>query len=168
MTATAQNSPVATRLPLFPAAAQVIKPPLKRACGALQNAKTAINQNKLVGVDTTVIRAQVKTLPFRLKIVPDSAALRVATKNALETQIIKNQKPGAQIALTTLKLDNQFAQPGNPLANRRYSEYAVPNPETGGQCRGARQRQKANLYRPLRTYKNLDIRLCSSLGFKLS
>lgn len=71
--------------------------------GALQNAKTAIEQNKLAGVDTTMIRAKVKTLDFRLKIVPDSAALRVATKNALETQIVQNQKPAAQIALSNLK-----------------------------------------------------------------
>ena len=71
--------------------------------GALQNAKTAIEQNKLAGVDTAVMRAKVKTLDFRLKIVPDSAALRVATKNALETQIVQNQKPAAQIALNNLK-----------------------------------------------------------------
>ena len=105
--------------------------------GALQNAKTQVEQNKLAGVDTTIIRAKVKTLDFRLKIVPDSAALRVATKNALETQIVQNQKPAAQIALINLKNALEGGVSGlsslailSPVS--RYCEYAARNLEAGG------------------------------------
>ena len=73
------------------------------SAGALQNAKTQIEKNRLAGVETTVVPAVPKALDFGLAIAPDTPDLRAAVKNSLETYITERQYPAAQIAL--LKLD---------------------------------------------------------------
>ena len=70
--------------------------------GALKNATTAIEQNRLAGVETSVVRASAKILDFQLAIVPNTADMRVAVENSLQTYIREGQKPAAEIILKKL------------------------------------------------------------------
>ncbi|WGK69442.1 baseplate J/gp47 family protein [Candidatus Haliotispira prima] len=102
--------------------------------GALENVRTALERNKLVGVLVEVLRAEVSTVDFRLSITPDTPDLRQAVKNAIQTYVRDRQKPQANIALSKLKEQLEKSVQGlnrvailAPGSDIRTSQRKVPN-----------------------------------------